>query len=268
MDMRYGAWLTFALALGSNSATADSLLDKPVREFIFHGKTHKGAMGHLLADGPGQIVEAFRNLADHAEVPIAIEALPLEAAEPAIPIEIDVQGTTVGAILMQMLAQDSRYTYRERSGIIEVLPASSLTDPANCLNMIIPMFIADADWNGVFQSLRCQIDRVSQNKELLPNPIRAYGCPGGSFSVLTNPPLGVIKMNFEHERVRDILDRLCTRAGNVAWHASFEGAGTACGSLSIHSYHPRESFLSEGPGPSKWSEGMPDKCISCHYHGK
>ena len=72
--MRYGAWLTFALALGSNSATADSLLDKPVREFIFHGKTHKGAMGHLLADGPGQIVGAFRNLADHAKYRLQLGA--------------------------------------------------------------------------------------------------------------------------------------------------------------------------------------------------
>ena len=104
----YCAPFLLAIHLCSGFVTAESLLKKPVHRFIYHGKTHYGSMGHLVTEGPAYIEQAFFNLASHAEVPIGIEPAPPQAVGSAIPIEIDVQGTTVGDILEQMVGQDRR----------------------------------------------------------------------------------------------------------------------------------------------------------------
>lgn len=169
--IRYCAPFLLAIHLCSGFVTAESLLNKPVRRFIYHGKTHNGSMGHLVTQEPGYIEGAFFSLALHAEVPIGIQPVPAQAVGSAIPIQIDVQGTTVGDILEQMVRQDRRYVYRERLGIIEALPVHAGTNPGDCLNMVIPKFSTNEEWNYAFQSLKCQIDRVSKNKELLPDPI-------------------------------------------------------------------------------------------------
>jgi hypothetical protein len=222
----------------------------------------------MVAQGPGFFREAVQNLALHTELPIALEALPEAGAGKAVPIEIHAENTTVGKILAEMVRQDPRYTYRERLGIIEVLPASAGNDSGDCLNMVIPAFRAETGWNYVLQSLQCQVGRVASKKPLIPDPIRAGVCPGGSFGVLPHPPPGVIQVSFENEPLRDILDRLAVKAGNIAWEASFQGAAPVCDRLAITACQPRQWFPSEAPGPITWSEGLPQKCVSCHYHNK
>ena len=106
--IRYCAPFLLAIRLCSGLASAESLLNKPVRQFVYHGKTHDGSMGHLLTQEPGYIEEAFLSLASHAEVPIGIELAPAQAVGSVIPIEIDMRGTTVGDILEQMVGQDRR----------------------------------------------------------------------------------------------------------------------------------------------------------------
>src|SRR6266545_1560365 len=111
--------------------------------------------------------------------------------------------------------------------------------------MRIPLFRTNEEWTTAFQSLRCQIDRVSGGKELLPDPIQASGCPGGSFGALPVPPPGIIRMDFENATVRDILDKLVAKVGNMAWEASYKASSTACQDLTINAYQPREWYPSE-----------------------
>ncbi len=269
--MRPRLWLVLSLLFATHGASGgESLLEKRVPRFIFHGKNHKGAIAHVKADGPAGIEEAFRSLASHAEVPICIEARAVELVEPpepVVPIEIDAKNKTVGEILEQMISQDRRYIYRERLGVIEVLPPQAEVDPGDCLNMVIPVFQTEEDWNVVFfQSLRCQIDRVSRQKELLPNPIRAGGCPGGTYVRIASAPRGTIKATFENERVRDILSKLSAMVGNMAWGAGFKGGRPACEDMSLDSYQPRQFYPTDEPGPDTRSEGLPKKCMTCHYH--
>ena len=265
--MRHWPWVALALLLATNCASgAENLLEKRIHRFIFHGKNQKGAIAHPDAQGAGFIEEAFRHLANHAEVPIAIENLPSDAGA-GIPIEIDAKNRTVGEILEEMVSQDRRYIYRERQGLIEVLPVNAEVDPADCLNMVIPTFVADADWNTTFQSLRCQIDRVSRKAEdILPDPHMTRVCPGGSYPVLNPPPAGIIKAHFNIDRVRDILNKLSTMVPNMAWYASFESGTPRCENMSVNSYHPREWYPPDGPGSLNHSEGLPKKCTTCHYH--
>ena len=267
--MRSRVWILGVLILAANvAAGGEGLVDRSVGEFLFRGRSHKGEMGHLAVDGPVGIGGALLNLATHTEVPIAIEALPEAGREAVIPIEIDAKNTTVGKILTEIVRQDPRYSFRERLGIIEVLPVHAGTDPGNCLNMVLPEFRTDEAWTYVVQSLRCQIDRVSTKKEILPDPIRAGVCGGGSFGLMPHPPPGVIRMSFQNEPLRDVLDKLAVRAGNIAWEASYRGPAPACDSLTLSFNQPRQWFPSDGPGPVTWSEGLPEKCLSCHYHNK
>src|SRR6266436_1541424 len=159
--MRQLGWAALTLMFEADcTRAAENVSGRPVSEFIFQGKQQTGSRGHLAVTGPGGIDEAIRSLANHSETAICIEsAQPREAAVP-VPIQIDVKNTTVGAVLEQIVKQDRRYIFRERLGVIEVLPARADRDPNNCLNMVIPKFVADSDWNSMFQSLRCQIDRV------------------------------------------------------------------------------------------------------------
>ncbi|MCI0534121.1 MAG: hypothetical protein L0Z50_02720, partial [Verrucomicrobiales bacterium] len=127
--MQQWAWVIIALLLSASAVSgAESFLEKRVRRFIIHGKHPERSVGHEWAPG---LPEAFRNLARHAGVPIGIEALPSEMAGKVVAIEIDARDKTVGEILEQMVWQDRRYIYRERLGVIEVLPAQAELDTAN-----------------------------------------------------------------------------------------------------------------------------------------
>lgn len=76
-------------------------------------------------------------------------------------------------------------------------------------------------------------------------------------------------MNFENLPVRDILDKLSAKAGNMAWEASYKGSSPACEDLTVNPYQPRSWYAyDDGPGPTTWSERLPESCMSCHYHSK
>src|SRR6266496_125806 len=115
------------LIFGANcTMAAENLLEKPVREFILHGKRQTESRDHPPATGAPGIEEALRNLAYHSGTPICTESVRQKGGgPPVVPIEIDVKNTTVGAILQRIVAQDRRYVFRERLGVIEVLPAGA-----------------------------------------------------------------------------------------------------------------------------------------------
>lgn len=254
------------LATFSYSRSADEVnfLQKRVCRFTFHGRNSL-ASTHNPGEGPRGIVVAMRDLAAHAEVPICIEELPSPPGAVIVPIEINARNSTVKDILNKMIAQDSRYGYRERLGVIEVFPYGADSDPANCLNMIIPVFKARNEWNSLIQSLRCEVDIVSRSPNaIVPDPWVSGGC-GGSFPGLPAAPPGIIETDFVGRTVRDILGLLCTKTGNMAWSASFSTPGEKCQGLSLSTYRPRQWYPSDTV-PLTWHEGLPRTCLKCHYH--
>jgi hypothetical protein len=257
------------------SADATSWLQMRVCRFIFRGRSFHGGRHHSPIAAPGGIIEAVRQLAWHAEAPICIEALRSLPGETVVPIEIDVRNVSVKEILGDMVSQDPRYVYRERFGVVEVLPQGADRAPADCLNMVIPAFRLRDEWNSLIQQLRCEVDIVSRDpKAVVPYP----GC-GGSYPGLAHPPPGLIEANFENRTVRDILDLLCAKVGNMAWTADFNNppqwssdheekrtpSPLSCHDMSISVYQPRRWSPSDTV-PLTWSKGLPKTCLKCHYH--
>ena len=249
-----------AWANSGGTESVDNYLQARVCRFIFHGKTRPEVRHHQQVNMPGDITEALRQLAYHAEVPISLESLPARLTDKIIPVEVDVKNRTVKEILDEMISQDSRYSYRERLGVIEVFPKGSDRDPADCLNMVIPVFKLQSDWDNLIEQLRCEVDIVSRNPDaFVPFP----GC-GGSFPGTVGAPPGLIDANFEHQTLRDILDRLCAQVGNMAWDVTCERSPNGH-AIDMGTYRPRrQTPVSTSAG--SFSEGLPSACIECHYH--
>lgn len=250
--------IVIAVATSTISAGETSWLQKRVCRFVFHGgkpeeSTHKPGVGVL------GIGSAARALAHQAEVPICIEELPaisFETDETVEPIEIDVSDITVKEILDEMVRQDPRYVYRERVGVIELLPEAADRDPANCLNLVIPSFERKNRWNTLIDELRIQVAVVARSAK--DGAVR-----GGSG--VARPPPGFIEVDFENQTLRDILGMLCAKVGNMAWGARFEGPRPTCENISFGTYKPRASYPLNTV-PLTYSDGLPKDCLTCHYH--
>ena len=238
----------------------DNYLQVRVCRFIFHGKKRPEIRHHQRLGMPGDFTEAVRQLAHHAEVPISLESIPFRPTDKVCPVEIDVKNRMVEEILDEMVSQDPRYSYRERLGVIEVFPKGADRDPADCLNIVIPVFRTKDYWNDLIEQLRCEVDIVSRDpKAYVPFP----GC-GGSYPGIVHPPPGLIDANFEQQTLRDILDRLCAQAGNIAWNVSCQRAASGH-AIEMGMYHLRQWVPSETL-PVTFSEGLPKTCTQCHYH--
>ncbi len=116
----------------------EQILAARVACFEFHGK--EPARGHVAAQVPGGVLDAALALAFHTSIRICVEEFPRDEDTLKVPIEIKVKNKTVEEILKQMIAQDPRYQYRQRLGVIEVFPVRAEKDSADCLNMVIPSF--------------------------------------------------------------------------------------------------------------------------------
>jgi hypothetical protein len=145
-------------------------------------------------------------------------------------------------------------------GIIEVFPKGADLDPSDCLNMVIPVFRLKDGWNGLIEQLRWEVDIVSKD----PKAWVPYPGGGGSWSGLSHPPPGLIEADFEHQTLRDILDLLCAKVGNMAWDATCQKA-TSGHVVELGTFQPRQWYASDTL-PLTYSEGLPKTCIQCHYH--
>jgi hypothetical protein len=242
----------------SYSADQPGWLQKRVCRFIFHGGNPDKST-HNPGVGPLGIGTAAVALAHQAEVPICIESLPaisIETGDTVAPIEIDATDVTVREILDEMIREDPRYTYRERLGVIELLPEGADRDPANCLNLVIPSFKERSTWNGLISDLRIRVAIVAKSAK--------DGAVRGGSGVAV-PPAGYIEADFENRTLRDILGALCAKVGNMAWAAHFEGPRPACEGISFGTYKPRMSYPLNTV-PLTYSDGLPRDCLTCHYH--
>jgi len=240
------------------SAGEGDLLRRRVCEFAFHGRDFHKGIEHQPSAGPAGMFLAVRHLARHAEAPICFEELPPSPNEAVVPIEVNAEDVTVRDVLDQMVLQDPRYEYRERLGLIEVLPRGADRDPSDCLNLVIPSFKERSEWSEVIWDLRVRVAAVSGYTKLTGGVI--IGASG-----LPHPPPGLIEANFENQTVRDILTLLCAKVGNMAWTADFNGPSVACQNMTFHAYQPKMWYPSDTV-PLIYSQERPKECAQCHYH--
>lgn len=254
----YLASAILATSVNVSWAGEGSWLQKRVCRFVFHGgKPDKRT--HIPEPVPIGIGTAAGALASQAEVPICVEELPtisFENAETIAPIEIDARDANVREILDEMIRQDPRYEYRERLGVIEVLPIGADRDPDDCLNLVIPSFKYRVPWNALISQLRIQVAVVAKSSK--DGAVR-----GGS--ALPHPPPGLIEVDFENQTLRDILSSLSAKVGNMAWGARFEGARPTCENISFGMGQLKKWYPSETV-PLTFTEGLPKNCLTCHYH--
>jgi len=252
------ALIVLAAASYGHWADDASFLHKGVCQFAFHGKDFRKGIEHRPDAGPAGMSLAVRHLAWHAEVPICFEGLPSSRNDTVVPIEIKANHVTVGDILDQMVSQDPRYVYRERLGLIEVLPYGGDRDRTDYLNLVIPSFKERSDWNGLIHDLRVRVAIVSGYTKLTGGVIIGA-------SALPHPPPGLFDANFENQTVRDILTTLCAKVSNMAWTAEFNAPRVSCQDMTFHTYQPRMWHPSDTV-PLTYSQGLPKTCVECHYH--
>ena len=237
-----------------------------VAQFEFHGSGLTGSRGHIVVSGPGGMEEAVGALVQHAEVRVCVEALPPPPRDDMHPIEINVQDKTVGEILEQMIQQDRRYRYRERLGVIEVLPEGADRDSNSCLNKVVPELRIHYPWWLAWGQIRCAVAQLTRHSETFVADPFETGCTGFSHLVYTAPE--VLRRTFHRMPLRDILDQLVAMAGNMAWTAGFKAVPRTCDNLELGEVQPRwwHSADPDSLDQSKWAAGLPQKCQSCHYH--
>jgi len=120
---------------------------------IFGVSSPAHAQGGVLdrqinADAPGAAVvwlpDSIANgmfawrISASAGVPVIFQASPLDYRDPGIAAQrFDLHGLTVREALDSLVAQDARYRWEERQGIVIIRPIGVLTDPGDALNQRI-----------------------------------------------------------------------------------------------------------------------------------
>ena len=206
-------------------------------------------------------------LGEHANVRICFEGRPLATQEQPR-LDLRVSDKTVGEILQLLIRKYPGFGYRERLGVIDVFPIGKDKDPSDCLNMIVPALHVHYPWKWAWGEVRCEIMLLSEHPgTIIPEPFTT--CSGASH--LSHPPEKMLEANFENQTIRDILDQLASMAGNVAWYANYDGPSTNCKNLVLGEYqpltwYPPENWNPRGKDGPPWTEGLPKRCLSCHYH--
>jgi len=103
-----------------------------------------GATVVWVPDGMATGTFAWR-VAQTAGVPLIFEASPLQYRDPAIIAErLDLAGRTVREALDTLVAQDARYRWEERDGVIVIRPGGLWSNPDDALNQPMPGLYGDA----------------------------------------------------------------------------------------------------------------------------
>jgi len=257
-----------ATSLGSDS---ERLLDRRQEQF----RVGTRRMAHPQGSW-GDLGGTLHALAMHANVPICFESLPPRKGEgspqgpsqrvtktPGPRFRIDVADKTVGEILQLVVRKDPRYTYRERLGVIEVLPVGADKDPGDCLNMVVPALHVHYPWRLAWFEARCEVSLLTEHPGgVFPEPFPACSPSGPG---LTHPPEQMLEATFENRSVRDILDELSSMAGGVFWDAEYDGPSPSCKNLVLGAGQMMTWYPPARKG-QPWIEGLPSPCMMCHYH--
>ena len=238
---------------------AGGLLGRRVAHFETHSKPSRYVHEVGLCCG---LEGTLLSLAEHTNIRICYELRPPRKGEKEPRPDFRVADKTVGEILQVVVRKDHHYEYRERLGVIEVLPVGADKDPGDCLNMVVPALHVHYPWRWAWGAVGCEVLLLSENPgRVIPEPLSE--CTGASH--MTYPPEKMLEATFEKQTVREILDQLSVMAGNVAWYANYKGPSRSCKDLVLGEYQPLARYppAKEG-GP--WTEGLPQTCAICHYH--
>jgi hypothetical protein len=97
-----------------------------------------------VPDGIANGMFAWR-IAQTGGVPLILEAAPLNYRDPAIVAQrFDLAGRTVREALDIFVAQDPRFRWEERDGVIVIRPGALWTNPDDALNQPMPGLYGDA----------------------------------------------------------------------------------------------------------------------------
>ncbi len=129
--MRAALLMAFILGLSSGVDAQESVLDRRIKARA------PGAAVVWLPDAVSSGMFAWR-IAESAGVPLVFEASPLDYRDPAIVAQrFDLDGLTVRAALDALMAQDPRYQWLQRDGVIVIRPIGVLADAGDALNQRI-----------------------------------------------------------------------------------------------------------------------------------
>ena len=120
------------------SVAQDNVLDRRIESDA------PGAAVVWVPDGVANGTFAWR-VAQTAGVPLIFEASPLQYRDPAVIAErVDLSEHTVREALDTLVAQDPRYRWEERDGVIVIRPGGLWSNPDDALNQPIPGLHGDA----------------------------------------------------------------------------------------------------------------------------
>ena len=126
--MRAALLMAFFLGLSSFADAQESVLDRRIKPGT------PGAAVVWLPDAVSSGMFAWR-IAESAGVPLVFEASPLDYRDPTIVAQrFDLDGLTVREALDALVAQDPRYQWQQRDGVIVIRPSGVLADAGDALN--------------------------------------------------------------------------------------------------------------------------------------
>lgn len=126
--MRAAILMAFMVGLSSVADAQESVLDRRITADA------PGAAVVWLPDAISNGMFAWR-IAKSADVPLVFEASPRDYRDPAIVAQrLDLDGLTVRQALDALVAQDPRYRWEDRDGIVVIRPIGMQADPGDVLN--------------------------------------------------------------------------------------------------------------------------------------
>jgi len=209
--MRAAFLMAFVFGLSGAADAQESVLDRRITADA------PGAAVVWLPDAISNGMFAWR-IAECAGVPLVFEASPRHYRDPAIVARrLDLDGLTVREALDALVAQDPRYRWEERDGIVVLRPIGTLADPADALNQRI------AGVRGDRMRLEEVLARVTA-------AVAGTGAP-------TTLPEAISSREFTLDApsgtVLDLLAAAARAHGRVMWLTPDAGRGADQGGVSI-----------------------------------
>ena len=175
-----------------------------------------------VPDGIASGAFAWR-VAESARVPLMFEASPLDYRDPAIVAQrFDLEGLTVRDALDLLVAQDPRYQWEERDGVVVIRPSGLSRDRDDALNRQI------RGVRGTHLRLEDVLTRVTA----------AVAGPGSSPDVPPGIDSGDFALDVPSGSVLDVLVAAARAHGGVMWSApsGTEGRSRAGFSLGFRTF--------------------------------
>lgn len=195
--MRAALMMAFMFTLSSTADAQQSVLARRIK------MDAPGAAVVWLPDGIANGMFAWR-IAESAGVPLVFEPSPFDYRDPSIASHrLDLDGLTVRDALDVLVAQDPRYRWEERDGVIVIRPIDVIADPTDALNHRI------AGVRGERRTLHDVLARVTE-------AVRSIGAAPAVPATADSRAFG---LEAPGGTVLDLLSAAARAHGSVMWSA-------------------------------------------------